>query len=143
MVTPPWVKSGARAGDSATYRPPTSAITSSTMPPTVASTVLPGRMIRIQTPMRSAIGMVQRIEKIAQGLSLSALVTTRASTASRMIMIARIAIIANRPVTGPISSLAICPSDFPFRRIEPNRITKSWTAPPRTTPSTIQIVLGR
>ena len=112
------------------------------MPTTVASMVLPGRMIRIQTPMPRAMGMVQRMEKMPQGLSLSALVTTRASTASRMIMIARIAIIAKSPVTGPISSLAIWPSDLPSRRMEPKRITKSWTAPPSTTPKTIQMVLG-
>ena len=35
------------------------------------------------------------------------------------------AIIAAMPVTGPISSFAIWPSDFPSRRMEPNRITKS------------------
>ncbi len=109
----------------------------------VASTVFPGRMMRIQMPIPSAMGMVQSREKIAQGLSLRALVTTSASTARRMIMIARIATIANSPVTGPISSLAICPSDFPFRRIEPNRMTKSCTAPPSTTPNTIQMVEGR
>ena len=38
---------------------------------------------------------------------------------------------AMKPPTLPISSRAICPSDFPFRRMEANRITKSCTAPPR------------
>jgi hypothetical protein len=108
----------------------------------VASTVLPGRITFIQNPMPSAIGMVQRMEKTPQGLSLRALTTTSASTASRMIMIARIATIASPPVSGPISSLAICPRDFPSRRMEPNRITKSCTAPPSTTPNTSQRVPG-
>ena len=38
---------------------------------------------------------------------------------------------AMKPPTLPISSRAICPSDFPLRRMEANRITKSCTAPPR------------
>ncbi len=58
-------------------------------------------------------------------------------------MIASTAIIASMPVTGPVSSLAICPSDLPSRRMEPNRMMKSWTAPARTTPKTIQMVPGR
>ena len=58
-------------------------------------------------------------------------------------MIERIAIIASIPVTGPISSFAIWPSDLPSRRTEPARMVKSCTAPPRITPTTIQIVPGR
>ncbi len=53
------------------------------------------------------------------------------------------ATMAASPVTGPISSLAIWPSDLPSRRIEPKRMTKSWTAPASTTPKTIQSVPGR
>ena len=87
--------------------------------------------------------MVQRMVNTPHGLSSSALVTTSASTASRMTMIASTAIIASMPVTGPISSFAIWPSDLPSRRIEPKRITKSCTAPPSTTPNTIQMVPGR
>ena len=87
--------------------------------------------------------MVQRMVKTPQGLSRSALTTTSASTASRITMMARTAIIASMPVTGPVSSLAIWPSDLPSRRMEAKRMMKSWTAPPSTTPKTIQIVPGR
>ncbi|MNC98197.1 hypothetical protein D3C83_160870 [compost metagenome] len=58
-------------------------------------------------------------------------------------MMARIATIATSPGRGPISSFAICPSDFPSRRMEPKRMMKSWTAPPSTTPKTIQMTPGR
>ena len=113
------------------------------MPTAVASIVRPGRHTFIQKPMSSAIGMVQAMVNIPHGLSRRALTTTSASTASRMIMMARMAIIAASPVTGPTSSLAIWPSDLPSRRIEAKRITKSCTAPPRTTPKTIQSMPGR
>ena len=41
------------------------------------------------------------------------------------------------------SSFTICASDFPLRRIEQNRITKSCTAPPSTTPIKIHSAPGR
>ncbi len=69
--------------------------------------------------------MVQRMVKIPQGLSFSALTTTSARTASRITMMASTATMASTPVIGPVSSLAICPSDLPSRRIEPKRMTKS------------------
>ena len=50
---------------------------------------------------------------------------------------------AVKPPTGPISSFAICPRDFPLRRTDEARMTKSCTAPPRTTPTMIQIAPGR
>ncbi len=89
---------------------------------TVASATLPGRSCRIQTPMSSAIGIVAAIVNRPHGLSRSALTTTSASTASRMIMIAKIATIAAMPATGLISSFAIWPSDLPSRRIDAHRI---------------------
>jgi hypothetical protein len=58
-------------------------------------------------------------------------------------MMASTATIASRPVSGPVSSLAIWPSDLPSRRIDPNRMMKSCTAPPSTTPNTSQMVPGR
>ena len=73
----------------------------------------------------------------------SALTTTSASTASRMIMIASTATSAAAPPTGPISSRAICPSDLPSRRMLKNRTTMSCTAPAKMTPTMIQIVPGR
>ena len=70
--------------------------------------------------MKSAIGIVIAIENTPHGDCASALTTTSARTASRMIMIEKTAISAATPPTGPISSRAICPSDLPSRRIEKN-----------------------
>ena len=113
------------------------------MPITVASATLPGRMWFIQRPMSRAMGIVQEIVKRPHGLSRSALTTTSASTASRMIMIAKIATIAARPATGLTSSFAIFPSDLPSRRTDAQRIRKSCTAPPSTTPAMSHKVPGR
>ena len=113
------------------------------MPMTVASATLPGRMLFIHRPMKSAMGIVVDSVKRPHGLSRSALTTTSASTASRMIMIAKIATIAAMPATGFTSSFAIWPSDLPSRRIDAQRIRKSCTAPPSTTPAISQIVPGR
>src|SRR5262249_29439350 len=120
-----------------------SASISSTTPTAVASSVLPGRQTFIQNPISTAIGMVQAIVNTPHGLSLSAFTTTRASTASRITMMASTATMVSTPVSVPVSSLAIWPSDFPSRRIDANRMMKSCTAPPSTTPITIQIVPGR
>ena len=72
--------------------------------------------------MNSAMGMVAAMVKVPQGLPLSALTTTSATTASRMTMISRTVTRAMKPPTLPISSRAIWPSDLPSRRIEANRI---------------------
>jgi hypothetical protein len=58
-------------------------------------------------------------------------------------MIASTATMVSTPVTGPVSSFAIWPSDLPSRRMDANRMMKSWTAPATTTPITIQMVPGR
>ena len=109
----------------------------------VASATLPGRRLFIQTPINRAIGIVAVIVKRPHGLSRSALTTTSASTASRMIMMAKTATIAATPATGLTSSLAIWPSDLPSRRMDAHRMIMSCTAPPRTTPAISQIVPGR
>jgi hypothetical protein len=93
--------------------------------------------------MNRAIGMVMASEKVPQGESARALTTTRATTASRMIMIANTASRAAAPPRGPISSRAIWPRLLPSRRIEKNRITMSCTAPAKITPKMIHIVPGR
>ena len=93
--------------------------------------------------MKIAIGIVIASENVPHGESASALTTTSASTASRMIMIEKTAISAAMPPTGPISSRAIWPRLLPSRRIEKNRITMSCTAPAKMTPTMIQIVPGR
>ena len=87
--------------------------------------------------------MVMPMEKTPHGEPASALTMTRASTASRMIMIMKTAIRAATPPTGPISSRAIWPSERPLRRVEKKRVTMSWTAPAKITPATIQMVPGR
>ena len=71
------------------------------------------------------IGMVAAMVNVPHGLHLSALTTTSATTASKMIMINRTVSRAVMPPTLPISSRAISPIDFPSRRMEQNKITKS------------------
>ncbi|MCG3778153.1 MAG: hypothetical protein JW388_0861 [Nitrospira sp.] len=93
--------------------------------------------------MNMAMGMVAPTVNTPHGLSASAFTTTSASTASRMIMMARM---ATRPIDPAVefnSSRTICASERPSRRIEQNRITKSCTAPPSTTPMRIHNVPGR
>ena len=89
------------------------------------------------------MGIVAAIVNRPHGLSRSALTTTSASTASRMIMMAKTATIAAMPATGLTSSFAIWPSDLPSRRIDAQRMIMSCTAPPSTTPAISQIVPGR
>ena len=68
--------------------------------------------------MKMAIGIVIEIENTPHGLSASALTTTSASTASRMVMITSTPTMAATPPTGPSSSRAIWPSERPRRRVE-------------------------
>jgi hypothetical protein len=93
--------------------------------------------------MKIAIGIVMARLNVPHGESASALTTTIARTASRMIMIDSTATSAAIPPTGPISSRAICPRLLPSRRIEKNRTTMSCTAPAKMTPTMIQIVPGK
>jgi len=93
--------------------------------------------------MNIAIGMVAPTVNTPHGLSPSALTTTRASTASRMMRMATMATAATVPAAVPSSSRIICASDLPSRRIEQNRMTKSCTAPPSTTPIRIHSVPGK
>ena len=90
-----------------------------------------------------AMGMVAPTVEVAQGLCFMALTTTSPSTAMRMIMMHITPSIAVLPPMGPSSSLAICPSERPSRRIEQNRMTKSCTQPPITAPIRIHSVPGR
>ena len=93
--------------------------------------------------MSTAIGIVAAMVNRPHGLSASALTTTSASTASRMIMIAMMLTRASRPANGPTSSRTIWPSDLPRRRIEQNRMIESCTAPPSVAPMRIHSVPGR
>ncbi len=94
-------------------------------------------------PTSIAIGIVAATEEVAHGLCFIALTTTRPSTAIRMTMIISTPNSAVMPPTGPISSRAILPSEWPSRRSDAPRITKSWTHPPSTAPITIHNVEGR
>ncbi len=93
--------------------------------------------------MNNAIGMVAAIVNVPHGLPLSALTTTRATTASKTIIISSTVMSETIPPTLPISSRAICPSVLPSRRIEQNKMTKSCTAPPRTAPNRIHNTPGK
>ena len=93
--------------------------------------------------MKSAIGIVAAIVNVPHGLPFKALTTTSATTASSTIMMSRTVISAVNPPMFPISSRAIWPRDFPSRRMEQNRITKSCTAPPSTQPMMIQSAPGK
>ena len=87
--------------------------------------------------------MVQAMVKSPQGLAFRAFTTIRASTAIKMIMMKSTASMAVSPAAGEISSLAIWPRDLPSRRREQQRMVRSWTAPPSTTPITSQRVPGK
>ena len=91
--------------------------------------------------MASAMGIVAPTVK-CPSFWQAALTTTSASTANRITTIARIASNATKPAVAQLL-LTIWPSDLPLRRIEQNRIVKSCTAPPSTTPIRIQSVPGR
>ncbi len=113
------------------------------MPRIEPSSTLPTRTNRKYPPRNIAIGTVAPTVNTPHGLSASALTTTSASTASKMTMMARMAINAMNPAGVFNSSLTICPSDRPSRRREANKMMKSCTAPPSTTPMRIQSVPGR
>ena len=98
---------------------------------------------RMPSPIRTAMGIVQAMVKRPHGLSASAFTTTSASTASRITMIATMLTSAMLPANGPTSSRTICPRDFPRRRVEQNRITESWTAPPIVAPTSIHNMPGK
>ena len=93
--------------------------------------------------MNMAMGMVAPTVNTPQGLSASALTTTKARTASKIIMMARIAAMPMTPAVVCSSSFTIWASDLPSRRIEQNRMTKSCTAPPSTTPIKIHNAPGK
>src|SRR2546425_928652 len=107
MDVPLCVNAAARPGWLATLPPATSASSNNNAPTIDASPTLPGRQRFIHQPMSRAMGMVQAIVNSPHGDARSAFTTINASTASRMIMIARTAIIAVTPVILLTSSLAI------------------------------------
>ncbi len=89
------------------------------------------------------MGIVMASVNVPHGESLSALTTTSAITASKITMIASTARAAIVPPRLETSSRAICPSDFPSRRMEQKRMVKSCTHPPSAAPTINQSVPGR
>ena len=129
------VNSGPQCGSAATLPPKWIDASSNTRPMIDTSITLPGRSQRRYTPISKAMGIVMATVNVPQGLIASALTTTSASTASRIIMIIRMPIRVIVPAAGPISRRIISPSELPSRRSEKNSITKSCTAPASTTPN--------
>ncbi len=125
--------------------PPHDAATRATIPPRVTqpSSLRLWPPDRSAKPIRRAMGIVEAIVKTPQGDSASAFTTTSARTARSMMEMAVMLTRADRPANGPTSSRTIRPSDLPPRRTEQNRITLSWTAPPKTAPTRIHRNPGR
>src|SRR5438874_4781724 len=128
------VNAGPQVGSPATVRPNTIDNSSRMTPIADASPTRPGRSTRMYSPISSAIGMVQAMVNSPQGLAVSALTTTSASTARMMIMIASTPTSARPPAVGPSSSLIITPSDLASRRTDADGTMQSWTAPAPPTP---------
>src|SRR5436190_98979 len=98
-VTADNLKIGAIDSECETHWPPKMLSTTRANPITEHSSTLPGLQKRRYSPMNTAIGIVAAIVNAPQGLSLSALTTTSATTASRMIMIIRTVSSAVNPPT--------------------------------------------
>src|SRR5438094_388579 len=84
------------------------------------------------------MGIVIARVKVAQGEDLRAFTTTRPITARRIVMMASTASCAMKPPRSLTSSRAIWPIDFPSRRIEQKRMTKSCTQPANAAPAITQ-----
>ena len=123
-------------------RPMMTATVRPMMPITVASPILPGRILYMYRLMKSASGIVAAIVKRPHGLLLSALTNGTPTPASAMTMMKRIAMAAISPASGLISWRAIVASDAPFRRVDPHSEIMSCTAPARQTPATSQSKSG-
>jgi hypothetical protein len=93
--------------------------------------------------MSMAKGMVMAVVTMPQGLSARALSTTRPRFATRITRMPKMANMAMVPAGPLTSSRTISARDFPSRRTEANRITKSCTAPPSSAPIRIHSVPGR
>ena len=128
--------------DSANVRPKITPAMTIVTPMADASATLPGRILYIHNPVSSAAGIVSRIVNIPHGLSANAFTTTNPILASVQIRMNNVATELVTPATGPIFFRAICGNDSPSWRTDAQRITRSWTAPARQAPITIQINPG-
>ena len=122
--------------------PPQTAKKSPTIPNAVIQLTL-NRPLRNPAPISKAIGIVIAMVKTPHGLFASACTTTKASTASKITIMASTLINASAPTPRPISSFTICPSVLPRRRTDANSTIMSWTPPPIVAPIKIQSVPGR
>ena len=104
-----------------------------------ASATFPGRMRYIHKPVSSAAGTVTTIVNIPHALSASALTTTLPTLASVATTMKSVAMEVVTPDSSLMLLRASFASDSPSCRTEASRITKSWTAPPRHAPITIQM----
>ena len=137
------VKNAFSSGFSMITPPPQIATSNKTAPTIDASTTRPGRIKRIQIPINSAIGIVIVIVKSPHGEFANAFTTTIAKIATSIIIIKKIPSIIMLPAVFPISIFIISPRLLPSWRDEITRITKSCTAPAKTTPTSSQIMLGK
>ena len=96
--------------------------------------ILPEWLRNIQTPMISAMGMVEPMVNTPQGLFASAFTTTIPRPASVTSRMKSTAIMATSPANGLISVRAISASDRPLWRTDATRTVKSWTQPASTAP---------
>ena len=109
----------------------------------VASMACPAASTFIQKPIRNAMGMVQSSVKTPHGLSLSAFTITSASTASRMIMMARIATMATQPGQWTDLLLRHLAQRLAVAAHRAEEDDEVLDRAPSTTPKTIQITPGR
>src|SRR5436190_18983827 len=142
-ATPLNVNTLAHGAESATHCPATTTNNTSANPISDASSTRPGRKYRKYTPINSAIGIVIASVNVAHGEVFSAFTTTSATTPNKIIKIASTASCAMNPPRFPTSSRAISPNDFPLRRIEQNKITKSCTHPANAAPAINHNVPGK
>ena len=87
--------------------------------------------------------MVRKIVNVPHGESASAFTTARPRPARAITTTKRIASMAMNDASGLISLRAIAASDFPLRRTDDARITKSCVAPAMTTPKASHSSPGR
>ena len=86
--------------------------------------------------------MLAPMVKVPHALSASALTTASPNPASAMTTMKSTAMAPVVPAAGPISVRAMSASDRPPRRADAQSEMKSWTAPARQQPETIQMKPG-
>src|SRR5664280_1578657 len=105
----------------------------------VASIVFPFLILNIHKPMMMAIGIVAAIVNVPHELSDKELITTSPNPAKAITIIISTAMLVVMPLIFPISALAILTIDLPSWLTEATKITKSYTAPAITAPTSIHI----